>query len=58
MTHYYKKCWHGFVQPSVRNVCTKFNTDCLSRLCTGDRHVLITQKCFPSEIPLIIKTAT
>ena len=59
MTHYQKKRGHGFVQQSVRNVCAKFKVDRLSRFCTGARHVKrATQKRFPSEIPLTVKTAT
>ena len=46
------------MQQSVRNVCAKFIIDLLSRFRTGARHVLTTQKRFPSEIPLIMKTAT
>ena len=51
MTHYQKKRGHGFVQQSVRNVCAKFTVDPFSRFRTGARHVLTTQKPFPSEIP-------
>ena len=46
---------HSFVQQSVRNVCAKFKVDRLSRFRTGVRHVLTTQKRFPSEIPLSMK---
>ena len=53
-----KKCRHGFVQQSVRNVCAKFKVDPLSRFRTGARQVFTTQKLFPSEIPLTMKTAT
>ena len=58
MAHYYKKRGYRFVQQSVRNVCAKFKVDRLSRFRTGARHVLTTQKRFPSEIPLTMKTAT
>ena len=58
MTHYQNKRGHSFVQWFVRNVCAKFKVDSLSRFCTGARHVLTTQKSFPSEIPLTMKTAT
>ena len=58
MTHYQKKHGHGFVQQSVRNVCAKFKVDRLSRFRTGARQVFTTQKPFPSEIPLTMKTAT
>ena len=47
---------HGFVQQSVRNVCAKFKVDCLSRFRTGARQVFTTQKTFPSEIPVTMKT--
>ena len=49
---------HGFVQQSVRNACAKFKVDCLSRFRTGARQVFTSQKPFPSEIPLTMKTAT
>ena len=58
MTHYQKKLGDGFVQQSVRNVCAKFKIDRLSRFRTGARHVLTTQKRFPSEIPRTMETAT
>ena len=51
MTHYQKKRGHSFVQQSVRSVCAKFTVDPFSRFRTGARHVLTTQKPFPSEIP-------
>ena len=47
-----------FVQQSVRNVCAKFKVDRLSRFRTGARRLFTTQKLFPSEIPLTMKTAT
>ena len=47
-----------FVQQSVRNVCAKFKVDCLSCFRTGARQLFSTQKLFPSEIPLTMKTAT
>ena len=53
-----EKMWGRFVQQSVRNMCAKFKVDRLSCFCTAARHVLTTQKRFPSEIPLIMKTAT
>ena len=46
------------MQQSVRIVRAKFEVDRLSRFRTGARHVLTTQKGFPSEIPLTMKTAT
>ena len=58
MAHYYKKHGYCFVQQSVRNVCAKFKVDRLSRFRTGARQVFTTQKLFPSEIPLTMKTAT
>ena len=56
MTHYYKKRGYRFVQQSARNVCVKFKVDRLSRFRTGACHVPTTQKRFPSEIPLTMKT--
>ena len=49
---------HGFVQQPARNVCVKFKVDRLSRFRTGAHQVFTTQKPFPREIPLTIKTAT
>ena len=46
------------MQQFVRNVCAKFKVDCLSCFRTGARYVLTTQKRFPSEIVLTMKTAT
>ena len=46
------------MQQSVRNVCAKFKVDRLSRFRTGARYVFTTQKRFPSEIALTMKTAT
>ena len=46
------------MQHSVRNVCAKFKVGLLSRFRTGGRQVSTTQKPFPSEIPLTMKTAT
>ena len=46
------------MQQSVRNVCAKFKVDPLSRFRTRARQVFTTQKLFPSEIPLTMKTAT
>ena len=46
------------MQQSVRNVCSKFKVDGLSRFRTGARHVLTTEKRFPNEIPLTMKNAT
>ena len=43
ITHYLKKRGHGFVQPSVRNVCAKFKVDRLSRFRTGARQLFTTQ---------------
>ena len=39
-------------------MCAKFKIDSLSSFRTGAGQVLTTQKPFPSEIPLTIKTAT
>ena len=39
-------------------VCAKFKVDRLSRFRTGARFVFTTQKRFPSEIALTMKTAT
>ena len=44
------------MQQSVRNVCAKFGVDPLNRFRTGARQVFTTQKFFPSEIPLTVKT--
>ena len=49
---------HGFMQQSVRNVCSKFKVDSLNRFRTGARQVFTTQKLFPSQIPLTMKTTT
>ena len=46
------------MQQSVRNVCAKFKADRLSRFRTGARYRLSTQKRFPGEIALTMKTAT
>ena len=46
------------MQQSVRNVCTKFKVDRLSRFRTGAGEVFTTQKPFPSKIALTMKTAT
>ena len=46
------------MQQTIRNVCAKFKVDPLSRFHTGARQVFITQKLFPSEIPLNMKVAT
>ena len=46
------------MQQSVRNVCAKFKVDRLSRFRAGARQLFTTQKLFPSEIPLTLKTAT
>ena len=43
---------------SVRNVGAKFKVDPLSHFCIGACQVFTTQKLFPSEIPLTMKTAT
>ena len=53
-----RKTRYDFVQQSIRNVCAKFKIDPLSRFRTGARQVFTTQKLFPSEIPLTMKTAT
>ena len=39
-----EKRGHGFVQQSLRDLCTKFKVDRLSRFCAGARYVLTTQK--------------
>ena len=46
------------MQQSVRNMCAKFKVDRLSCFRTGTRQVFTTQKLFPSEILLAMKTAT
>ena len=46
------------MQQSVGNMCAKFKDDPLSRFRTVARQVFTTQKHFPSEIPLTMKTAT
>ena len=51
-----EKLSHVFVQQSVRNVCAKFKVYRLRCFCTGARHVLTTQKRFPGEIPLFMKS--
>ena len=42
------------IMTPVRNVCAKFNVDCLNSFCTGARRVLNPKKRFPSEIPLTV----
>ena len=46
------------MQQPVRNVGAKFKVDCLSRFRTGARQVFTSQKPYPSEIPLTMKTGT
>ena len=46
------------MQQPIRNVCAKFKVDRLSRFRTGGCQVLNTQKSFPIEITLTMKTAT
>ena len=46
------------MQRSVRNVCAKFKVDRMNRFRTVARQVFTTQKPFPREIPLAMKTAT
>ena len=58
MTHYLKNGGHDFLQQLVRNVWAKFKVDRLSRFGTGARRALTTQKRFPCENPLTMKTAT
>ena len=58
MTHCLKKRKQLFVQHPVINMCAKFKVDRLSRFGTGAHKVFTTQKPFPSEIPLTMKTAT
>ena len=53
-----EKTQHGFVQQSVRNVGAKFKVDCLSRFRTGAPQVFTSQKPYPTEIPLTMKTGT
>ena len=53
-----EKLRHDFVQQSVRNVYAKRKVDRLRRFSTGACHLLTTQKRFPGEIPLIIKSVT
>ena len=52
------KSGHGFVQQFLKNVCAKFKVNRLSRFRTGACQVFATQKPFPSEIPLTMKTTT
>ena len=46
------------MQQSGTNVHAKFTVGPLSRFRTGACQVLTTQKPFPGEIPLAMKTAT
>ena len=46
------------MQQSLRNVCSKFEVDPLSRFRTGARQLFTTRKLFPSEIPQTMKIAT
>ena len=46
------------MQQSGTNVHAKFTVDPLSRFRTGACQVFTTQKPFPGEIPLAMKTAT
>ena len=46
------------MQQSVKNMCTKFKVDRLSRFRTGTRKVFAIQKSFPSEIAVHMKAAT
>ena len=46
------------MQQSVRNVSAKFEVNSLSRFPTGARQVFTTEKLFPREIPVTMKTAT
>ena len=53
-----EKTWALLVQHPFENMCTKFKVYRLSRFLTGACQVFTTQKPFPSEIPLTIKTET
>ena len=46
------------MQQSVRNVRAKYKVDRSSCFRTEARQEFTTQKCFPDEIPLTMKTAT
>ena len=46
------------MQQSAENMCAKFKADPLSRFHTGAHQMFTTQKLFPSEIPLTMKSAT
>ena len=57
ITHCYEKHGHGFVQQSVRNVCSKFKVDPLRCYNTGLRQAFTIQKLLNCEILLTMKTA-
>ena len=48
----------SLLEKTCINVCAKFKVDPFSHFRTRARHVLTTQKRFPGEIPLTMKTAT
>ena len=56
-SQYWIKRGHGLVQYSVKKMCAKFKVDRFIRFRTGARKVFTTQKPFPREIPLTMKTA-
>ena len=47
-----------FVQHPIRNVCAKFKVNRSSHFGAAAREVFTTQKTFPSEILLTMKTTT
>ena len=58
MIHCKAKRGQGFVQQSVRNVCVKFKVHRLCRFPAKAWQVFTTQKPFPGEIALPMKTET
>ena len=57
MTHFYEKRGHVFVWHLIGNVFLEFKVDRCSCFRTGARQVFTTEKPFPSEISLTMKTA-
>ena len=49
---------HGLCSSLLEMCVQKFRVDLYSRFCIGARQVFTTQKPFPTEIPLTMKTAT
>ena len=52
-----KKQEHVFIHHLMRDVCAKFKINRAIRFRTGTRQAFTTNKHFPSEIPLTMKTA-